>query len=198
MIRTLDDDPYLKCVRTAQSLDGTRTPHQHCSIMGKCCDANPGMQHAHSRVFPRGVFRAGGCWRFVPLAAAILVSGCGTNVQYLMSEESRVLSEADPVTMAAEELANGLEKPVYAAEQDKDRACEFLHAAALERFQSKPGLGEQFVSDLSSVVVLLFPIPRVERCAEAVGAYGAAVNALSRQIDNSTAGDRAAIDSSIN
>jgi len=138
-------------------------------------------------------------WRcVVVLAATILLSGCGTNVLYILSEESRVLTEADPLVRSAEELGNGLERPVYAAEEFKDRACDFLHAAVLDRFQRNPGLGEQFVSDLSSAVVLLFPIPRVERCAEALAAYGGTVDALSREIDRSAANTLAGIDSTIN
>ena len=60
-----------------------------------------------------------------------------------------------------------------------------------------PGFGEQFVSDLSSAVILIFPIPQVERCAEALAAYGGAVTALSRKIDNSAANALAEIDSNI-
>jgi hypothetical protein len=132
------------------------------------------------------------------LAATILLSGCGTNVLYILSEESRVLTEADPLVRSAEELGNGLERPVYAAEESKDRACDFLHAAVLDRFQRDAGFGEQFVSDLSSAVALLFPIPQVERCAEALQAYSGTVNALSHEIDNSAANALAEIDSAIN
>jgi len=131
------------------------------------------------------------------LAAAMMLPGCGTNVLYILSEESRVLSEADPMVRSSEELANGLELPVYAAEEAKDQACEFLHAAVRDRLQREPGFGEQFVSDLSSAVALIFPIPQVQRCAEALGAYGGVVAALSRKIDNSAANALAEIDSNI-
>ena len=128
----------------------------------------------------------------------MLLPGCGTNVLYILSEESRVLAEADPMVRSSEELANGLEVPVYAAEEFKDHACEFLHAAVRDRLQRTPGFGEQFVSDLSSVVALVFPVPQVERCAEALEAYSGAVAALSRKIDNSAANALAEIDSDIN
>ncbi len=98
---------------------------------------------------------------------------------------------------SSEELANGLEVPVYAAEEVKDQACEFLHAAVRDRLQREPGFGEQFISDLSSAVILIFPIPQVERCAEALAAYGGAVTALSRKIDNSAANALAETDSNI-
>ncbi|MFM9843889.1 MAG: hypothetical protein ACKVOI_13045 [Dongiaceae bacterium] len=127
----------------------------------------------------------------------MLLSGCGTNVLYILSEESRILLEADPMVRSSEELANGLEEPVYAAEEFKDQACEFLHAAVRDRLQKDAGFGEQFVSDLSSAVALIFPIPQVERCAEALVAYGGAVAALSRKIDNSADNALAEIDSDI-
>jgi hypothetical protein len=123
--------------------------------------------------------------------------GCGTNVLHILSEESRVLMVADPMVRSSEELANGLEVPVYAAEEVKDQACEFLHAAVRDRMQRDPGFGEQFISDLSSAVVLIFPIPQVERCAEALEAYSGAVAALSRNIDNSAANALAEIDGAI-
>jgi hypothetical protein len=127
----------------------------------------------------------------------MLLSGCGTNVLYILSEESRLLLEADPMVRSSEELANGLELPVYAAEESKDQACEFLHAAVRDRMQRDPGFGEQFVSDLSSAVALIFPISQVERCAEALEAYSGAVAALSRNIDNSAANALAEINSDI-
>ena len=101
------------------------------------------------------------------------------------------------MVQSSEELANGLEVPVYAAEELKDQACEFLHAAVRDRLQREAGFGEQFVSDLSSAVVLIFPIPQVERCAEALEGYSGAVAALSRKIDNSAANTLAEIDSNI-
>ena len=127
----------------------------------------------------------------------MLLPGCGTNVLYILSEESRVLMEADPMVRSSEELANGREVPVYAAEEIKDQACEFLHAAVRDRMQRDAGFGEQFISDLSSAVALIFPIPQVERCAEALAAYSVAVAVLSRNIDNSAADALAEIDSNI-
>ncbi len=128
----------------------------------------------------------------------MLLPGCGTNVLYILSEEGRVLAEAEPMVRSSEDLANGLEAPVYAAEDFKDQACEFLHAAVRDRMQRDAGFGEQFVSDLSSAVVLIFPIPQVERCAEALEAYRGAVATLSRKIDNSATNALAEIDSDIN
>jgi len=106
------------------------------------------------------------------------------------------LAEADPLVQSAEELANCLERPVYAAEEFKDRACDFLHAAVLDPVQRNPGFGEQFVADLSSAVVLIFPIAEVERCAEALEAYSGAVAVLSREIDTSVANASAEINRS--
>ena len=94
-------------------------------------------------------------------------------------------------------LIRTFEKPVYAAEEFKDRACGFLHEAVLDHLQRNPGFGEQFVSDLTSVVVLLVPIQQVEHCAEALEAYSGTVDALSREIDRSATSDLAGIDRDI-
>jgi len=118
---------------------------------------------------------------FLPLCA--LLAGCGTNVQYLLAEESRLTPEADRVTNAAESLNNGIEKPVYDAEDAKLEACRFLHEATVQRMESaSPTFGQQFVSDLSSVVVLLVPVGPVERCADSVHAYGDSIAKLERKL----------------
>jgi hypothetical protein len=119
---------------------------------------------------------------FLPLCA--LLAGCGTNVQYLLSEESRLTPEADRATTAAESLNNGIEKPVYDAEDAKLEACRFLHEATVQRMESasSPTFGQQFVSDLSSVFVLLVPVGPVERCADSIHAYGDSIATLERKL----------------
>ena len=114
------------------------------------------------------------------LCAAL--AGCGTNVRWLLTEESRLTPEADRLATTAEALEDGIEQPVYAAEDAKLEACRFLTEATVERIESEPTLAEQFVSDLSAVVVLLVPIERVERCAESLDAYRDSIAELEHKL----------------
>ncbi len=117
-----------------------------------------------------GLSRAG-----LPASALLLfcglLAGCGTNVQWLLREQSRLTPEADQLATAAEELGTGIEQPVYDAEDSQSAACRFLTAAAVEGMQRKPTFGEQFVSDLSAAVVLLVPMEPVESCADSINVY---------------------------
>ena len=135
------------------------------------------------------------------LALTLFLTGCGTNVMWLLSEESRIMAEADPLVVSAEQAGNGLEAPVYAAEDAKNAACDFLHHAVFDRFARDPNFFEQFTSDLSSAIVLMLPIGQVEDCAEAFAAYSAAVDTLAASMNDAaklpgsdqTAGDEGSI-----
>ncbi len=116
----------------------------------------------------------------LPICAAL--AGCGTNVKWLLAEESRLTPEADRLATAAEVLGTGIEQPVYDAEDAKLGACRFLNEATVERMQREPTFGEQFVSDLSSVIVLLVPVATVERCAESLDAYRTSIARLQDQL----------------
>lgn len=120
--------------------------------------------------------------KFLPLLACAALPGCGTNVQWLLTEEGRLTSEADRLATAAEPLGTGVEEKVYVAEDAKLEACRFLTEATVERMQREPSFGEQFVSDLTSVVVLMVPIGPVEDCAAAIRAYGGSVAQLEREL----------------
>ena len=100
-----------------------------------------------------------------------LLAGCGTNVRWLLKEQGRLTPEADRLATAAEELGTGIEQPVYNAEDSQLAACRFLTEAAVEGMQRKPSFGEQFISDLSAVIVLLVPVEPVESCADSINAY---------------------------
>lgn len=119
---------------------------------------------------------------FVLLLAGALLAGCGTNVQWLLAEEGRLTSAADRLATAAEDTGTGTEQPVYDAEDVKLQACRFLTEATVERMQQEPTLGEQFVSDVSSVLVLLVPIAPVEGCADALHGYRDSIARLERQL----------------
>lgn len=136
------------------------------------------------------------------MVLTLLLSGCGTNVMWVLKEESRVMAEADALVTSAEEAGNGLEQPVYEAEAAKDEACQFLHSAVFDRFNRDPGFFEQFVSDLSAAVALMVPVAQVEDCADAFDSYSAAVDSLAGTLSDSAElqqpNDSAKIESSVN
>lgn len=112
-----------------------------------------------------------------------LLAGCGTNVQWLLAEQGRLTPEADRLATAAESLGTGIEQPVYDAEDGQLAACRFLTEATVERMQQgQTSFGEQFVSDLSEVIVLLVPVAPVERCAESIHAYKDSIAQLEREL----------------
>jgi hypothetical protein len=111
-----------------------------------------------------------------------LLAGCGTNVQWLLAEQGRLTPQADRLATAAETLGTGIEQPVYDAEDGQLAACRFLTEATVERMQSDPTFGEQFVSDLSAVIVLLVPVEPVERCADSINAYRDSIAHLEREL----------------
>lgn len=120
--------------------------------------------------------------RLFTLLACFALPGCGTNVHWLLSEEGRLTEKADRLVTAAEPLGAGMEEGVYKAEDAKLEACRFLTEATVERMQQEPTFGEQFVSDLSSVVVLLVPVGPVEDCADALHAYGSSIAELEHDL----------------
>jgi len=111
-----------------------------------------------------------------------LLAGCGTNVQWLMAEQGRLTPQADRLATAAEALGTGIEKPVYDAEDAQLESCRFLTEATVERMQQDPTFGEQFVSDLSEVIVLLVPVEPVERCADSINAYRDSIAQLEHEL----------------
>jgi hypothetical protein len=120
--------------------------------------------------------------RLAVLSFCTLLCGCGTNVQWLLAEEGRLTPEADRLATTAEALGTGIEQPVYAAEDAKLEACRFLNEATVDRIQNEPSLGEQFVSDLSAVIVLLVPVGPVERCADSLKAYRTSIARLESEL----------------
>src|SRR5262245_10567617 len=112
------------------------------------------------------------------------LSGCGTNVMYLLKDERRVMAEADPLLVSAGEAGDGMERQVYEAEAAQVAACDFLYAAVFDSFHGDPDFFEQFVSDLSAAVVLIFPVGEVEDCADAFATYTAAVDTLAITVNS--------------
>jgi len=115
--------------------------------------------------------------------ACLLLGGCGTNVPWLMAEDSRLTTEADRLTAAAEPLASGIETPVYDAEDAKIQACRFLQEAVAQGMEKTPTFGEQFLSDISTVAALLVPFQTVERCRNSVRVYHRSIVDLRRKLN---------------
>lgn len=111
-----------------------------------------------------------------------LLSGCGTNVRRLLTEQGELTPEADRLATAAEDRGGGMERPLYDAEDRQLVACQFLTDAVAEGMAQKPSFGQQFVSDLSAVVVLLVPVAPVESCSDAVDAYRDSIAQLEQQL----------------
>jgi hypothetical protein len=120
--------------------------------------------------------------RLAVLSLCTALAGCGTNVQWLLAEEGRLTPEADRLATTAEALGTGIEQPVYEAEDAKLEACRFLNEATVDRIQNEPSFGEQFVSDLSAVIVLLIPFDPVEQCADSLDAYRTSIARLEREL----------------
>jgi hypothetical protein len=114
-----------------------------------------------------------------------LLAGCGTNVQWLLTEQGRLTPEADRLATAAADLGTGTEQPLYDAEDRQLAACRFLTEAVSEGMERKPSFGAQFVSDLSAVMVLLVPVEPVESCADAVDAYRQSIAQLDDELKRS-------------
>src|SRR5215475_10082233 len=121
------------------------------------------------------------------LLVSCLLGGCGTNVQWLLTEQGRLTPEADRLATAAEDLGTGIEQPVYDAEDRQRAACRFLTEAVVDGMEQKPSFGEQFVSDLSAVLVLLVPVEPVENCAHSIDAYRASIAQLEDELTRSDA-----------
>ena len=111
-----------------------------------------------------------------------LLSGCGTNVQRLLTEQGELTPEADRLATAAEDRGGGMEQPLYDAEDRQLTACRFLTDAVAEGMAQKPSFGQQFVSDLSTVIVLLVPVEPVESCSDAIDAYRESIGQLEQQL----------------
>ena len=111
-----------------------------------------------------------------------LLSGCGTNVRWLLTEQGELTPEADRLATAAEGLGKGMEQPVYDAEDRQLAACRFLTDAVAEGMAQKPSAGQQFVSNLSAVVVLLVPVEPVENCSDAIDAYRESIVQLDHEL----------------
>lgn len=130
-------------------------------------------------------------------AAAALVclaaAGCGTDVEWLLERDGRLVSRADKVAARAEAIDPDLTTPMYDAEDAKRLACESIYASIAEQITRPASFGEELAADTGAFLAYLIPIAEVERCADAQAKYQAAVEALESRADTlpSTAADSA-------
>lgn len=141
-------------------------------------------RHSQSKTVAmrRWIAFAGACGGAV---ATLLLAGCGTNVRWLVERNGTLTREAD---WLAAEAGEGLVEPVLAAESERTAACAEIDHAAMQRLDGEdPTFVEQLLSDLAQVAVLIVPVGDVERCAEAQRHYEAAVAALARRLERTSA-----------
>ena len=93
--------------------------------------------------------------------------------------------DAHQIAMDAAELEPGLEESIYAAELSKLEACESINDSIAESIRKggETSFGEQFLTDLSLLTALLFPVTSVERCAEAHRNYNQEFAALQQELE---------------
>ena len=120
----------------------------------------------------------------VALALCLLLTGCGTDVMALLDEDGRVFWQADPIIAAAEDLDRGLEAPIIDAESAKQVACEPVYAKTKQQiYEGDWSYWEKFWSNLALLVVEVFPVQLVERCAQAHEDYNRELGALRQRLE---------------
>ena len=122
--------------------------------------------------------------RWIAVVLCALLAGCGTDVNALLEAEGRLWSVTDAILVAAEDLEQGLEDPVYDAESAKQQACEELNAALGERiYATDVSFADQFWSDLIRLYVFIVPVGSIEACAVAHKRYRRELFALCRDLE---------------
>jgi hypothetical protein len=124
----------------------------------------------------------------LPAAAAYLaLSACGTDIQWLLTRDSVLVSKADEIAAAAEAIDPELTTEMYDAEDAKRAACETIYQSISEQMTRRPSFGDELEADVGLFVAYLVPIGEVERCARAQADYRAAVERLQRRVQGRAA-----------
>jgi hypothetical protein len=118
----------------------------------------------------------------VSIVACLLLSACGTDVEWLLERDSVLVARADKTAASAEAIEPDSTTQMYDAEDAKRAACESIYASISEQMTRPPSFGEELASDAGAFIAYLFPIEEVERCADAQAKYESAVVALERRI----------------
>lgn len=124
----------------------------------------------------------------LPLAVACLaLTGCGTDIQWLLQRDSALVAKADEIAAAAEAIDPQLTTEMYDAEDAKRAACETIYQAISEQMTRRPSFGDELESDFGLFVAYLVPIEEVERCARAQASYRTTVELLQRRVQGRAA-----------
>ncbi len=114
----------------------------------------------------------------------MLLTGCGSSVTGLLEEDSQLMWQSGSITVAAENLDQGLVDSIYEAEAVKDEACKPIIGAARQQiYEGQDSLGERFWSDLTQLVALIVPISSVNECAEAQERYSQELASLCQRLN---------------
>ena len=114
----------------------------------------------------------------------MLLTGCGSSVTGLLEEDSQLMWQSGPITVAAENLDQGLVDSIYEAEAVKDEACKPIIGVARQQiYEGQGSLGERFWSDLTQLVALIVPISSVNECAEAQERYSQELASLCQRLN---------------
>lgn len=116
------------------------------------------------------------------VAACLVLSSCGTDVEWLLERDSVLVARADRIAASAETIEPDLTTQMYDAEDAKRAACESIYASISEQMTRPPSFGEELASDVGAFVAYLLPIDEVERCADAQAKYLSAVESLERRV----------------
>jgi hypothetical protein len=116
------------------------------------------------------------------IVASLVLSACGTDVEWLLERDSVLVARADKVAASAEAIEPDSTTQMYDAEDAKRAACESIYASISELMTRPPSFGEELASDVGAFVAYLFPIEEVERCADAQARYELTVAALERRV----------------
>lgn len=118
-----------------------------------------------------------------PVLVCLALSACGTDVEWLLERDGRLVARADKVAARVETVDPDLTTPMYDAEDAKRRACESIYASVAEQMTRPSSFGEELAADVGAFLAYFFPIPEIERCADAQAEYRSTVEDLERQAD---------------
>lgn len=115
-------------------------------------------------------------------ALCLTLSGCGTDIQWLLKRDSALVAKADEIAATAEAIDPELTTEMYDAEDAKRAACQSIYQSISEQMTKRPSFGEELEADFGLFVAYFVPIDEIERCARAQADYRAAVERLQQRV----------------
>jgi len=116
-----------------------------------------------------------------PVLVCLAPAACGTDVEWLLERDGLLVARADKIAARVETVDPELTTPMYDAEDAKRKACESIYASVAEQMTRPSSFGEELAADVGAFLAYFFPIPQIERCADAQAEYRAAVEDLERR-----------------